>query len=354
MSRLSRYISGFVGGAILLVLFLVLALDMIFALVNELDNLTGQYTFIQAIYYVLLTVPGTINEYVPLATLIGCLVGMGELASSSELTVMRASGLSVLRLVLYASRPVILFIVASLLVSEFVAPTTDKWAKTHRDLTRWGTEHSLVAAGGLWHREGDTFMHFNVVQPGGVLYGLIFLDFDHHNHLISARSAKRATYQTHQWLLEDVSETQFKPENTISSHAHTLSWQTDLTPKTLAFLVNEPSELAPSGLYEYTQYLNEQGIDSAAYRLAFWQKCLQPLAIFSLVLVALSFIFGPLRSATTGYRVFVGVVVGIAFQFTQNLLGPSSIIYGFSPLYAVCLPIVICLVIGSVMLLRAR
>jgi len=354
MTKLSRYISGIVGNAILLVLFLVVSLDMVFALVDQLYDLRGEYDFLQAVYYVWLTVPGSIIEYVPLSALIGCLAGMGVLASSSELTVMRASGLSVARLASYAARPVILIIIFSMLVSEFVAPVTDKWAKTHRDLKRFGTDHSLVSSGGFWHREGNTFMHFNVVQPGGVIHGVITLTFDEANNLITAQTAKRASFQSDQWLLEEVTESHFGERNVNSSSRHTLKWQTALTPDTLAILVNEPEQLAPSGLYRYTQYLGEQGIDSAAYRLAFWQKCLQPLAVLSLVLVALSFVFGPLRSATMGFRVFVGVVVGIAFQFAQNLLGPSSIIYGFSPLYAVLVPIALCFIAGAFLLVRAR
>lgn len=354
MTKISRYIGGVVGNAILLVLFLVVSLDMVFALVDQLYDLRGNYNFIQAIYYIWLTVPSTINEYIPLSALIGCLAGMGVLASSSELTVMRASGLSVARLAAYAGRPVVFIIIFSLLISEFVAPVSDKWAKTHRDLKRWGTDHSLVSSGGLWHREGNTFMHFNVVQPGGVIYGVIILTFDEANNLVTAQAAKRASFQSRQWLLEEVTESHFTTGNISSNTEHTVQWQTALTPDTLAILVNKPEQLAPSGLYRYTQYLSEQGIDNAAYRLAFWQKCLQPMAVLSLVLVALSFVFGPLRSATMGFRVFVGVVIGIAFQFAQNLLGPSSIIYGFSPLYAVLLPIALCFIIGLLLLIRAR
>ena len=117
---------------------------------------------------------------------------------------------------------------------------------------------------------------------------------------------------------------------------------------------SDASELSPTGLFEYIAFLEQQGLDTKAYELAFWQKCLHPLAIMSLVLVALSFIFGPLRSSTMGYRIFIGVVVGISFQFTQNLLGPSSLIYGFSPFYAVLSPIIIISALGLILLYRVR
>ena len=38
-----------------------------------------------------------------------------------------------------------------------------------------------------------------------------------------------------------------------------------------------------AGLWNYTRYLNEQGMDSNSYLLAFWGKLLQPLSILGLV-----------------------------------------------------------------------
>ncbi|NNC54977.1 MAG: LptF/LptG family permease, partial [Pseudomonadales bacterium] len=235
----------------------------------------------------------------------------------------------------------------------FVSPYTDKWAKTHKDLRLWGDSHSLVSGrSGLWHREGDTFLHLSVVQPGGVLYGVTLFEFSG-NELRRALAAKRATYSGDSWLLEDIRETRFAGDAVTNASATTRVWQSELTPRSLNFLVNEPNELALRSLDDYSRYLNAQGLDAAPFRLAFWQKCLQPLAVFSLVLVALSFVFGPLRSSTMGFRVFTGIVVGIAFQFAQNLLGPASLIYGFPPLLAVLLPIGVCTVGGLLMLSRS-
>lgn len=354
MSHLGRYIFKTVAAAIAVVLLLVIGLDVVTAIVDQLEDLRDNYTFWQALIYVGLTIPGRFVEYVPLATLLGCLVGMGSLASSSELVVMRANGLSLFRLASMALVPVLFFIFISLMVLQFVAPYTDSFAKTHKDLMRLGSSRSLVSTSGLWHLEDRTFMHFNVVQQGGVLFGVSLFDFNDDNQLVRRVSARQASFQEDYWLLEDVQQTFFEGEQIKALNEATLEWQTDLTPSRLVFLINEPDQLAPSNLMRYVNYLENQQIDASAFRLAFWQKVLQPLAIISLVLIALSFIFGPLRSATMGYRIFVGVIVGIAFQFSQNLLGPSSIIYGFSPLFAVVLPIAVCAVIGSFLLIRAR
>ena len=354
MNKLSAYIGINVIGAILLVLLLIVGLDVVSAIIDQLDDVRGNYTFWQSLIYVGLTIPGRINEYIPLSALVGCLVAMGMLSSSSEITVIRASGVSLSRLVWMAVKPTLWLILLSMFISEYVSPFTDQWAKSHKDFSISGMDRSLVAGGGLWHREGDTFMHFNVVQPGGVLYGVTIFEFDAQGDLLSSSFARRASYQSDGWLMERVRKSVFYSDTVSSSKFRTLKWDTQLSPKLLGYLSLAAEDLSPSGLYDYANYLDDQELDSGAYRLAFWQKCLHPLMIISLVLVALSFVFGPLRSSTMGYRVFIGVVVGIAFQFTQNLLGPSSLIYGFSPFYAVLLPILVCAGVGSTLLYRTR
>ena len=354
MGKISRYIGRQVMAAILLVLLLVVGLDVIAAVIDQLGDLGGGYTFSSALIYVMLTVPGRLHEYLPLASLVGGLVAMGSLSSSSELIVLRACGISVWRLVWQAARPVLLLIFLSLAISEYLSPYSDQWAQSYKDYSRWGSERSLTSTGGLWHREGDTFMHLAVVQPGGVLYGVTHFVFDANNHLLRATFAERATYQSDSWLMEGVRETQFGAAQLRSGTSITQRWETQLSPELLRYLALSPEDMSLSGLQNYSQYLDRQGLDSGEYRLAFWQKALHPLAVLGLVVVAMSFVFGPLRESTAGYRVFVGVVVGITFQFAQNLLGPSSLIYGHPPLYSVLLPIVFCFALGFFLLGRAR
>lgn len=354
MNKLSHYIGRAVSAAIFLVLLVVVGIDVTAALIDQLPDLHGDYTFFQALFYVLLTVPGRVYEYIPLSALVGCMLAMGAFSSSSELTVLRSSGVSTARLSWLACKPVLWLIVIAVAISEYISPYTDQWAQSHRDFLIWGDDRSLASGAGLWHRQGDTFMHFNVVQPGGVLYGVTTFEFDRQSHLTQATYARRASYQSNEWIMEGVKSTEFHGDHISSKTYNSVKWESDLSPQLLAYLSLSTEEMSPSGLYYYAAYLDQQELDSSAYRLAFWQKIFHPVATLSLVLVALSFVFGPLRSSTMGYRVFIGVIVGIAFQFSQGLLGPSSLIYNFPPLYGVLAPIVLCLFVAGVLLYRAR
>jgi len=126
-----------------------------------------------------------------------------------------------------------------------------------------------------------------------------------------------------------------------------------LKPELLSTVIMEPESLSITGLWQYTHYLAEQGLNNGRYWLAFWVKVLQPLVTAALVLMAISFIFGPLRSVTLGQRVFTGVVIGFVVRISQDLLGPASLVFGFSPLLAVLIPAGACALAGFWLLRRA-
>jgi len=130
-------------------------------------------------------------------------------------------------------------------------------------------------------------------------------------------------------------------------------WTTELSPELLN-IASLPSEsLSMRDLNKHSSYLNDQGQNASRYELDFWRKALQPFTIIGLVLIASSFIFGPLRRVSMGYRIFAGVVVGIVFRISQDLLGPASMVFGFSPFIAVIFPAIVCSLIGIFLLRKS-
>ena len=206
---------------------------------------------------------------------------------------------------------------------------------------------------GFWHREGHEFMYFNAVEPNGVLYGVSRYVFDDDMKLQESSFAKRGIYQGDHWLLENVTTISRKDKQFITEESLVEPWDTSLTTTLLKVVVVKPEALPISGLLTYTQYLAAQGLDAGEYDLALWTKLLQPLSILSLVIVGISFVFGTLRSVSMGLRIFSGVITGIVFMIVQNLMGPSSLVFGFPPVLSVMIPIIICLLAGAVMLRRA-
>lgn len=352
MRRLNAHVSSTVGASILLVLVVILGLDIIAALVDESKAIKGSYTFLAALRYVMLSVPGSIYEYLPFASLVGCLAGLGVLANSSELVVIRSVGISIGRIVWMVMRPTFMIMLVGVAISEYVAPHTESIAQSEKAIAL--RTKDVVSRYGLWHREGNQFMHFNVVQANGKLFGISIYEFDDERRLKRTVSAERAIYQGRNWLLEDVSQSFFTADRIDKKSYSSLDWPVELSPELLNILILDPMDLSIQGLWQYANYLHEQNLNGGSYELAFWKKVLQPLSTFSLVLIAISFIFGPLRQVTMGFRIFTGVLVGIVFRTAQDMLVPASMVYGFAPIYASLIPILVCSFFGLILLQRAR
>lgn len=353
MKTLDRYLGRTVIASILMVTLIMVSLDAVFRLMDELGGLANNYTFYEAVLYVLTTTPGKVYEYLPFTAFIGALIGLGSLASSSELVVMQAAGISVSRLIWAVLKPLLFLALLTQAFGEYVTPGTERIAQSRKALMRYGEERSLTSEG-LWNREGNHFMHINVVEPNGVLLGLTVFEYDQQQSLKRSWFAKKAIYQQGYWQLSEIERSIFSPDKVQTEFEQTARWNAGLTPALLKLLVLEPEQLSMQGLWQYSDYLGKQQQDNREHKLAFWQRLMQPLAIISLVVVAISAIFGPMRQVTMGFRVFVGVLIGIGFKTLQNLLGPASLVFGFAPWIAVLAPILLCFLIGYITLKRVR
>lgn len=348
MKLLDRYIAKNVVLAILVVVMVIVSLDTVFALVAEIDDLRGGYQIPQALQYIVMRLPRRIYEYMPMACLIGCLAGLGSLAASSELTVMRAAGISVARITAAVLKPTAIFMIISLLNAEFVVPTLERQAESMKTVAQGKNEVSSNSGRGYWHREGNEYTRFGAASPKGVLYNLTIYHFDEDHQLQSVRYAKTATYISKgKWELTKVHQLNIYADRTESSKPKGKPiWHSELTPNTLNVVIFEPRDMSISDLYSYASYLKKEKLNPDQYMLSFWSKVNQPLGTFALVLLGISFIFGPLRSVSPGFRIFSGVMVGLVYKYGEELLGPISIILGMPPLLATLIPTSICFYFG--------
>ncbi len=352
MKRLSRYVSATVFKAILMVLVVVVAVDVMAAIIDGAEDIRGDYTFIELLKYVFTTLPGRIYENLPLSVLIGCLVGLGVLAGNSELVIMRTAGVSLLRIVGFVLKPALVVIAAGVIIGEYLVPYTDQLAEGRRMLLQ-GDQERLAGVSGLWNREGNDYIHVGVVLPNGRLYGVTRYRFSDDGEIRQVSHAAEARFQGGHWLELDGKTTYFREGATTVEAFDRRQWQSNLSPDLLRLVSMAPESLPMTNLYSYAVYLERQAQESGKHWLAFWHKALQPLTTIGLVLIAVSFIFGPLRESTMGFRIFTGVLVGIVFNTSQEFLGPASLVYGFAPFWAVLAPALVCVLIGLVLLRRA-
>ena len=348
MAILSRYITKTVLISILLVSFVILSLQSIIQLIGQLEGIREAYQLPQVALYTLLRIPDTFYEIIPLSCFIGCLVGLGDMASKNELVIIRASGVSLWKICYLVLKPAFAIILLVMLVGEFLVPLSAQKAESMRNTAR--SPGGKYIDQGKWHREGNEYIFMNSIETNGVLHGVSRFIFDENKMLIKASYAKKAERYNNGWVLYDIINTTYNNEASKVTKKQKEFWDIRLSEEFLKILISKPEHLSILGLYTYINYLESHELEAGEYKLAFWKKTLIALSIFSLITIGLSFIFGPLRSVSFGLRLFTGVTIGIIFLIFQNLLGAFSLVFGIAPIFAVFLPIGICFGIGWVML----
>ncbi|MDS4019703.1 MAG: LPS export ABC transporter permease LptG [Candidatus Competibacter sp.] len=354
MKILDRYIFRTVATTTLVALLVLLLLEFFLSLLVELEEVgKGNYTFTAAIRYLLLIQPQRLYEVFPMALLVGGLLGMGALAGGSELIVMRAAGLSLTRLTGSVLGAGLLLSLAVLAIGEFAAPPLEQTAREQRAAA---TSRDMAIRGGrgFWARDGDHFVHVRAVLPGVRLVDIHSFKIGPDARLETVVAARSARYVEGRWLLEGVDRSLLNGDEVRTEHLPSLEFASAINPKILDVLAANPRELSIRDLLVYVDYLERNGLDAQNYRLALWRKLLAPLAYVAMLVVAMPFVFGPQRSAGTGQRLLVGLLLGLAFFLVNYLLGNVVLLYGYPPLAGAILPSLLFLGGGFYALHRLR
>lgn len=352
-SILDRYIGKTILSMIGVTLFLLISLSGIIRFIDQLRRVRVDYDALSAAFFAVLMIPKDLELFFPIAALIGSLVGLGLLASKSELVVMETSGFSRLRIVKAVMKTAIPLVLLVMAVSEWVAPVSEQAARNMRSEKTYGG--ALIATqDSIWAKDGNNYVHIGKVNPD---YSIADIDIYAVNdeQLSSITHAAYGTYGENGWQLMQVDQSDLSSSNNITgSNLLTMQWQTTITPDKLNIVAQDPDSLSASGLYEYAEYLKTSGQDASNYQLLFWKKLLKPLSVAVMMLLALSFIFGPLRSVAMGVRVITGVSIGFIFYIADSLFSKMSIVAGFPPILGALLTSFVFLAISYFLFTRKR
>lgn len=328
-------------------------LQILFTYLGELGELKPDYNAWQALIYVLWGAPRYLYEILPISALIGAVIGLGSLATSSELIVMRSAGISLWRIVGWVMRSALLLIILSFALSEWVIPYTNEKAesvKSHRSVA------ALGEVKGYWSREGQRFIYIDYANSQGNLKDIQVVDFDQNYYLQSLINAQQGQFvKDGQWALKKAEQMDILAAgNAIETNHDEQSLSLALQPKYVHMVTLDPEDLSPSQLISFMRYMDEYSQVPKTYQLAFWQKIASPFSLIALVLVACSFIFGPLRQQSMGFRLVIALFIGLSFYYLQDFLGYASLVYAPSPAWFVLVPILLMFGAGSYLLYRAR
>ena len=338
-----RNISYQVFFSLLLVMFAIGAIDSIFLFLNELSDLSESYGLTQIVIYCMKSLPYRLFDLTSYVCLLGLIVGIGSLVDKGELIGTQILGKSKASIAISAFRPVFLVMIIGLLCSEFFIPGLSQSAEENKLLQK----DRVLDSRGYWSKNAYTISNFKSAPELNRIVDLTVYEFKN-NEIVNIYYAKQAHLINDEWEAKNIDIINLRKPS-----SNEVNFATNKLPSLSVdfFQMLSPKYLSLSNLYGQIERASSKYRENQL-ALEFWRKVLQPLVTFSLVLLAMSFLFGPMREQKTGQRILVGISVACAVDITQKLLGSISVVSSIPPSVTVILPALLIIFISMVLLKR--
>ena len=354
MSIVDRYLAVAAGRTTLLVLVVLLALIGFISLTGELQDVgEGSYRVVDAFVVVLAHWPRNAFDIFPIAALLGGMMGLGALANHSELVALRAAGVGLRRMVYSMTLAGLLFAGLAAAVGELVMPGAERFADAYADELK-RDRNSLAGLSGSWLRDGDRVFNILQVETLDRLGGVYVYEFDAAGRLDSVAMAHRAQVGgDRRWTLEDVELTRFRAQIETET-LDRLTLQTTIDPAVMAVSVIDTNSMSIPMLRDYIRYLESNDLRASRYEMAMWQRLANIAAVPAMLLLALPFVFGPLRSGGNSARFVVGFLIGVLYILSKGALADGAQVYGAPVWLTAWLPVAVILAGAGLGLSRVR
>jgi lipopolysaccharide export system permease protein len=355
MSVLSRYLRRAILGNTLLVMMVLLVLGGLQLFIDQQDDVgVGTFTMEDAVLYMVLMLPRYAFDLLPIGALIGALLALGNLARSMELIVVRAAGVSVLRISAWVAGAGVVLMIAMWAIGDFVAPPMERFARQMKTFEKYH-DYSMTGSRGAWAKDGDTIISVQQQSADNRYGGIYVFRFDAQRRLLSVGHANSASIDgDNRWRLENFRETHIEENRTRPERHATAMLETNLSPDFLGLAAVEPDALPSRALYDYIRHLKNNGLDASTYETAFWARIARAVAVVIIVVLAVPFAFGPMRSTSTGARTVVGILIGVVFFLLAKMLESGGAVFQLSPLVVAWLPTALLAVVTAVTVSRVR
>lgn len=354
MKLLDRYIVKTVLASIGLVTLMLAGLQVFILFVNQLDDLGhADYGLLQAAQFVMLQMPYQVYLFFPMASLLGSLIGLGILAGNRELIVMRASGMSIGQITGAVLKAAFFLIVLVTLIGETLVPELSHFANDQRMQAMSGGQ-ALRTARGVWLRDQNDFITIGKVLPDNTLENVYQFRFDASHRMQLSRKIERIEYVNKAWIAHNTAETIISDNQTKARDIPEMVWDVTVKPSIINVSSSEPDEMTLHELRQYLRVQNRNHQAALTYQLAYWQRIIQPFTTVVMMVLAIPFIFGPLRSSTMGSKLLAGATLGFGFNIINRFCGPVSQVFQWPPVAAALGPTLIFALIGIYLMRRVR
>ena len=355
MSVLDRYIVRAILGTVLMVMAVLLVLGALFVFIDQQKDIgIGHYTAFGALWYSLLNLPQQAYELLPITALIGSLLGLGSLARGSELTVIRATGVSIARLASIALLAGLLLVLFEVVLGEFLAPPLQATARAQKAFSKLSNV-SFGGGGGAWVRDGDLILNVAGQSSQRQFGSMQIFELSAQHRLLALGHATHAAAEARgRWLLSDYRESRFDQDEVTTRPPAQRILESNVSAGFLGLAVEDPKQLTGRSLWRLIESFRSNSLDAREYVFAFWSRISRTVGVMFAVLLAIPFVLGSMRSAGAGTRMMFGLLIGIGFFLMQRLIESGTVVFQLNPVVLAWIPTALLALVTFVLLARTR
>ena len=326
-----------------------------FNFLSELNQVgVENYTFLDAIIYVVLKMPEMVYSHAASVILLGCVLGMGQLATTNQLVVMRISGVSILKLTLITVRIALIFVLVFISIGELLAPITSEEALNGRSKAL-GISIASQSQEGFWIRDSDNIISVKKNYDGKLFTDVTIFEINDSNKINRVIKGESVMFDGQSLNFDEASiysinETNLKGAISFEkkdSYKQMVSFDKDL----IESLKKHPEDLTTWKIFKQIQFLSDNKLRSGLFEVEFYKRLIKPVTLIAMILMAMLFIFGTNRDASLGKKIFFGISIGLSFELISRIGGAISLGFDFSPILSAILPTIVVLLIGMTLII---
>jgi len=356
MKILDRYITKTLQKYSLSAMVVLVGVFAFFKFLDEVNDIgRASYTLLDAVVYIGFLLPKITYEVSSVIILLGAVLGLGHLAANSELIVMRGSGISIVKITKITLRVSISFVILAIILGEFIAPVSSNQAQIYR-AKALGETIVTSSQQGFWIRDKDNFIHVERNLDGKVFNNVTLIKKKSANLLDSVAYSDKAIFDDGNLTLQKTSYYQVDSAGKFTKikQEDRKKYQSEVTfdQDLIESLKKDPRELSTVQLFKHIGFLSQNGLSTGDYEAEFYKRTMKPITLVAMVLLVIPFIFGSLRDASLGKRIFLGIVVALVFHQFSKLGVWMPKIFNLDYFLSASLPTLIVLIFALLMLYR--
>jgi lipopolysaccharide export system permease protein len=279
-----------------------------------------QAPFLLIFEYLLYKVPEVVFQWtLPYAVLLSTLLTLGTLSRHSEITAMKAGGVSLYRITVPLFMVALFISLFSFLGNEYLVPLTNQ--KTRYILSarvRKEQQTSYFKNYKLWHHSDYGIFNIQLLDAQEkILKGITIYQFDGQFRCIKRIDARGAKWDNGKWEFSQGTIREFGEGGSIRTVPFStmeIALQEDW--ESFQRIERQGREMSYTELRNYIQRIQVSGYDSTRYLVDLYSKLSYPFLNLIMVLIGVPFALKTGRSGGVALSVGISVMIGFAYGVT--------------------------------------